>query len=490
MRRARAPSGRRSTPSTTAASSPSWSSTRRWPTSRSARGAWSRTGCSATPVQARPRRRPTPRGGPRRARRAHGRGAGRGRVRRIRGDRRAAGARGAREVSDAFFVPLGDGRYRATERTSGPWDPRHQHAGPPSRAAHRRARADGAARRTWCSRGSRSRSSARCRSARSRSRRRSSGRGGPSSCSRASCGRTGARCCARGRGGCWRRRSAPTTGGAARAARGADTPPPALLGETFGYAHAVEWRWAVGGWEERGPATVWTRMRIPVVEGEEPTPRQRVMVVADSGNGASNVLDWDALPVHQHRADGALPARAGGRVGAAWTRETQLAEGGAGLAASVLSDRSGPVARGAQALLVAPTMIRRLAGRGRASPRGGRGARTGRRARARDDRRGDRAQHGLHLEQREARAEAAAHAAAERDPRVGAGGLSRGSARGGTRTGPGRRPRGCARAGCSVRRRRLPAARSPPISNGAFSARMTPGTTGRSRSVSLQTASR
>ena len=33
---------------------------------------------------------------------------------------------------DAFFVALGDGRFRATERTSGPWDPRHQHAGPPS----------------------------------------------------------------------------------------------------------------------------------------------------------------------------------------------------------------------------------------------------------------------------------------------------------------------------------------------------------------------
>ena len=67
-----------------------------------------------------------------------------------------------------------------------------------------------------------------------------------------------------------------------------------MLGETFGYAHAVEWRWAHGGWEDRGPAAVWTRMRIPIVEGEEPTPRQRVMAVADSGNGASNVLDWAA----------------------------------------------------------------------------------------------------------------------------------------------------------------------------------------------------
>ena len=94
-------------------------------------------------------------------------------------------------------------------------------------------------------------------------------------------------------------------------------------------------------------------MRIPVVEGEEPSPRQRVMVVADSGNGASNVLDWSKylfinteLTVHFVREP----------VGE-WVcldAETQIAEGGAGLASSVLSDRTGPVARGAQALLVAP----------------------------------------------------------------------------------------------------------------------------------------
>jgi len=32
----------------------------------------------------------------------------------------------------SFFIPLGDGRFRATEHTSGPWDPSYQHAGPPS----------------------------------------------------------------------------------------------------------------------------------------------------------------------------------------------------------------------------------------------------------------------------------------------------------------------------------------------------------------------
>ena len=127
--------------------------------------------------------------------------------------------------------------------------------------------------------------------------------------------------------------------------------PPPTLGETYGYAHAVEWRWVRGGWEDRGPATVWTRARIGVVEGEEPSPRQRVMVVADSGNGASNVLDWSKylfinteLTVHFVREP----------VGE-WVcldAETRIAQ--AGLASSVLSDRTGPVARGAQALLVAP----------------------------------------------------------------------------------------------------------------------------------------
>ena len=41
----------------------------------------------------------------------------------------------------------------------------------------------------------------------------------------------------------------------------------ALLGEAFGYAHAIEWRWARRRLGPAGPATVWTRMKIPIVEG-------------------------------------------------------------------------------------------------------------------------------------------------------------------------------------------------------------------------------
>jgi len=34
--------------------------------------------------------------------------------------------------ADAFYVPLGDGRFASTGHTGGPWDPNLQHAGPPS----------------------------------------------------------------------------------------------------------------------------------------------------------------------------------------------------------------------------------------------------------------------------------------------------------------------------------------------------------------------
>ena len=75
--------------------------------------------------------------------------AGRGRVRRRRG---RGAARGGRRQVSAFFVPLGGGRYQATERTSGPWDARHHARGAAVGAAHR-ARWSGPRRaRTWRSR--------------------------------------------------------------------------------------------------------------------------------------------------------------------------------------------------------------------------------------------------------------------------------------------------------------------------------------------------
>jgi len=130
------------------------------------------------------------------------------------------------------------------------------------------------------------------------------------------------------------------------------TPPPAEL-DTFGYGQAIELRFAAGGWWERRPATVWTRMRVPLVAGEAPTGVQRVLAVADSGNGVSAVLplsEWlfinTELTVHFRRE----PRGEWICLDAA----TTITEGGAGLARSTLSDDDGVVGNGSQALFVAP----------------------------------------------------------------------------------------------------------------------------------------
>jgi hypothetical protein len=120
-----------------------------------------------------------------------------------------------------------------------------------------------------------------------------------------------------------------------------------------GYLSAIEWRPVRGGFTTPGPATVWGRMRYPLVPDEEPSPLERVLAVADSGNGASWELDiarWHfinpELTVHLHReAVGewiCLDAR------------TVISTGGTGLATSVLSDLDGPIGIGAQSLLIAP----------------------------------------------------------------------------------------------------------------------------------------
>jgi acyl-Coa thioesterase superfamily protein len=108
-----------------------------------------------------------------------------------------------------------------------------------------------------------------------------------------------------------------------------------------------------GAFRDIGPASVWTRLKVSVVEDEQPTPLQRLVAIADSGNGMSSMLDLNRfffidpeLTVHLHRE----PA-------GQWIKfeaTTSISRGGAGLATSELSDRSGPVGRGAQALYVGP----------------------------------------------------------------------------------------------------------------------------------------
>ena len=119
------------------------------------------------------------------------------------------------------------------------------------------------------------------------------------------------------------------------------------------YFSATEWRLAAGDLATAGPAAVWIRMRVPLIEGEEPSPLARVLVAADSGNGISAVLSFQDhlfvntdLTVH-------LPRPPGGE----WVlldAETRVGPGGIGLAESRLWDERGLIGRGAQTLLVAP----------------------------------------------------------------------------------------------------------------------------------------
>jgi hypothetical protein len=121
----------------------------------------------------------------------------------------------------------------------------------------------------------------------------------------------------------------------------------------IGYHTAMEYRFASGSFVGLGPATCWMRMRVPLVDGEEPSPLTRVLVAADSGNGISSVLDWRRyvfinpdLTVHLHRYPGGewvcLNAR------------TSIDPDGIGLTETALSDRTGPLGRAAQSLFVAP----------------------------------------------------------------------------------------------------------------------------------------
>jgi hypothetical protein len=79
---------------------------------------------------------------------------------------------------------------------------------------------------------------------------------------------------------------------------------------SWAYGRAIEWRFVEGAAAESGRAQVWTRIKIPLVEGEQPSGLQRILTVADSINGLSAVLDpreWLFVPpgltLHAHRLD-------------------------------------------------------------------------------------------------------------------------------------------------------------------------------------------
>lgn len=126
-----------------------------------------------------------------------------------------------------------------------------------------------------------------------------------------------------------------------------------LDNDDVSYFTAMEWSFVRGSFIEPGPAAVWARTRVALVEGEEMDPLSRVLVLADSGNGVSSSIDFSKwvyinpdLTVYLHR----MPEGEWICLDAATTVEPT----GIGLATSVLSDRTGVVGRGIQSLFLAP----------------------------------------------------------------------------------------------------------------------------------------
>jgi acyl-Coa thioesterase superfamily protein/acyl-CoA thioesterase superfamily protein len=259
-------------------------------------------------------------------------------------------------MSEAFYVRRSDGEYVATELTRGPWDPGAQHAGPPSALLGRQLELlEGAeefqvGRITFEILRPVPIGAVRIETRVARPGKRVqlveatlSGEDGELM-----------------RAAAWLLRKSELE---LPAAAVAEEKPPAgpeegwtpeffPTGQEVGYHTAMEWKAVAGAFLEPGPATVWMRMRQPLVDGEEPTALQRALVAADVGNGISAVLDWREyvfinvdLTVHFER----MPEGEWVCVDAV----TRPQPTGIGAAESVLSDKRGRIGRGAQSLLIA-----------------------------------------------------------------------------------------------------------------------------------------
>ncbi len=256
-------------------------------------------------------------------------------------------------MGDAFFEPLGDGRFGSTEHTAGPWSAESQHLGPPSALLAREFELLPAEVPTLISRVTIEilgpvrvadlEVSA------------SVERPGRSVELLAGEIRADGRTVVRARA--WRMVRSDTSSQASVAAQPARPSEGRPVGRPDdwgpGYLDAMEWRAVHGSFGDPGPATLWARQRVELVAGEEPTGLQRLLTVADSGNGVSNRLsprEWwfinTELTVHIFR-----------EPGGEWIlldAATSIGPHGVGTALSTLYDERGAVGSGAQALLVRP----------------------------------------------------------------------------------------------------------------------------------------
>jgi hypothetical protein len=138
--------------------------------------------------------------------------------------------------------------------------------------------------------------------------------------------------------------------------------------EPDGYLASIEWRFLPSELDEyvtaepAGPAhsprtahvrAAWARPLIPLLPDEEASPMGRTLLVADSGSGVGAALPATEFIFINVDVTVALPRDPTGD----WMlleAETSIGADGTGLAATRLSDQTGPCGRAWQTLLVAP----------------------------------------------------------------------------------------------------------------------------------------
>lgn len=252
-------------------------------------------------------------------------------------------------MTDAFYERIGDERFRATEATRGPWSRDHQHAGPPAAllgGALADALGDGLVTRltfeilrpvaitdltvtTSLVRPGRRVALAEGQLADDE---------GPVLLARA-----------------WRMQAAQdevTPHEESSLPPPHDCPPSRFFDVDWdGYHTALELRAARGDFLEPGDAAVWTRSRIDVRDDRPITALDRVLLVADSGNGISAWSPPDELlyintDLNVHLRDVA----AGPWVGL--DAQTRFGPHGTGVATSQIHDERGVIGIATQGLFV------------------------------------------------------------------------------------------------------------------------------------------
>jgi hypothetical protein len=257
-------------------------------------------------------------------------------------------------VQESFFEPVGQGRYRATTATAGPWSPDAQHGGPPSALAARELEQHEPDENMRLARvavdilrpvpvGELT----------TRTRVLRPGRrvalletvlesGGQEVL------------CARG----WRiakLADGPVVEKNTEAANLPAIASPARFpgGHVGGYLSHIEWRLESGNFDVPGPCRAWGRPMIPLLPGETVAPMPLTLLIADTGSGISRTLD----PRHFIFINVDLTVVLQRDPAGEWVRldaETSIGGAGTGLAETQLSDLSGVVGAAIQTLLVSP----------------------------------------------------------------------------------------------------------------------------------------